>query len=89
MCVNEHFIARVFQDMLSGVSFITILGHVRVKMSISKNILGKGCPGDDFKGGKYFLMVRMEGIGLIFSPVGGYFQQFWVGGYCPKPHWQA
>ena len=38
--------------MLSGVSFITILGHVSVKMAISKNILGKGCPGDDFKGEK-------------------------------------
>ena len=45
MCVNEHFISRVFQDMLSGVSFITILGHVSVKMAISKNILEKGCPG--------------------------------------------
>ena len=54
MCVNEHFISRVFQDMLSGVSFITILGHVSVKMAISKNILGKGCPGDDFKGGRVF-----------------------------------
>ena len=41
--------------MLSGVSFITILGHVSVKMAISKNILGKGCPGDDFKGGILFL----------------------------------
>ena len=86
MCVNEHFISRVFQDMLSGVSFITILGHVSVKMAISKNICVLGMI---IKGEFCFWMVRMEGIGLIFLPVGGYFQQFWVGGYCPNPHWQA
>ena len=62
--------------MLSGVSFITILGHVSVKMAVIKTFWGKGCPGDDFIEGRVFFMVRMEVLGKYFCPLEGIFNNF-------------